>query len=176
MSAAVGTASMIDVGLGEGEVVGAGDLAREAARRGAVVEVDQAALGGLAQHRRQRRLGGGEARAHEIGDADIALEAAHQPVQAVDVLAGLERGEQRLRARIVVGIVERLHRHLQQDLVAFAARASGICSEIAAVGREGERHRSRQLAERVGGAARADAEPADHDRDRAAHSACRDAP
>ena len=112
-----------DVGLGEGQVVGAGDLAGDAARRGAVVDIDQPALGGLAQHRRQRRFRRGEARAHVAGDADIALEAAHQPMQPVDILLGRERGQQRLRAGIVVGIVERLHRRLQQHFVIFRARA-----------------------------------------------------
>ena len=52
-----------------------------------------------------------------VGDADVALEAAHQPMQAVEVLIHAERGQQRLRAGIVVGIVERLHRRLQQHLV-----------------------------------------------------------
>ena len=38
-----------DVGLGEGQVLAAGDLAGDAARRSAVVDIDQPALGGLAQ-------------------------------------------------------------------------------------------------------------------------------
>src|SRR6202000_2490398 len=39
------------LGLGERQVVGAGDLAGHAARRGAVVDEDQPTLGGLFQHR-----------------------------------------------------------------------------------------------------------------------------
>ena len=77
-----------ELGLGERQVVGAGDLAGDAARRGAVVDVDQPAPRGLLQHRRQRLFVRGEARAHEIDDADIALEAAHQPMQAVEILFG----------------------------------------------------------------------------------------
>ena len=74
------------IGLGIGQPVGAGDLAGLAARRGAVIDIDQAAPRHLAQNRRQRRVGSGEARAHEIGNADIALHAAEQPVQAIDIL------------------------------------------------------------------------------------------
>ena len=61
-----------------------------------------------------------------------------------------ERRQQRLRAGIVVGIVERLHRHLQQNLVADAARARDEAVEVGAIGRERERHRARQLAEGIG--------------------------
>ena len=143
----------------------AGDLAGDAARRRAVVHIDQPALGGFAQHRRQRLLGRGEARAHVARDPDIALEPAHQPMQAVDVLLGRERGKQRLRAGIVVGIIERLHRNLQQHFVIFSTRALRQLFEIGAVGRQRECHRRRQFGERIGGAGGADAEPADHDGD-----------
>ena len=91
--------------LREWQIVGAGDPAGDAARIGAVVDKDQPALGGLAQDRSERRLGGGEARSHRVGEADIALEPAHQPVQPVDILLRRERGEQRLRAGIVVRIL-----------------------------------------------------------------------
>jgi hypothetical protein len=47
-------------------------------------------------------------RAHHVGDADIALEAAHQPVHAIEILIPAERGQERLRAGIVVGIAARL--------------------------------------------------------------------
>ncbi len=86
-------------------------------------------------------------------------------MQAVEVLRGVDRGQQRVRSRIVVGIVERLHRNLQHHLVAGLARACDLALEVAAIGREGERDRARQLAQRVGGGVRADAQPADHDRD-----------
>ena len=133
--------------------------------RRAVVDIDQAALRRLLQHRRQRRLGCGEARAHEIGDADIALEPAHQPVQAVDVLLGRQRDQQRLRARIVVGIVERLHRDLQQHLVAVVARLRHRAVDLEAVRAERECHRARQLAHGRLRRGAADAEAVDDDRD-----------
>ncbi len=101
-----------DLGSGERQIVGAGDLAGETARRRAVVNVDEPPPRGFLQHRRQSRFGRGEARAHVIGDADVALEAAHQPIQAIGILIEAQRGQQRLRAGIVVGVVERLHRCL----------------------------------------------------------------
>jgi len=67
-------------------------------------------------------------------------------VHAVDVLLGRERGQQGLRPRIVVGIVERLHRQLQQDLVAFAARARRQALEVASVRRQREADRPGSLA------------------------------
>ena len=79
--------------------------------------------------------------------------------------SGVNRGEQRLRAGIVVGIVERLHADLQQHLVALAARARDPAFQIDAVGRERIGHGGRKFRERLGGAVRADAEPLDHDRD-----------
>ena len=78
---------------------------------------------------------------------------------------GGERGEQRLRAGIVVRIVERLHADLQQHLVVLAARARDPALDVDAVRHERERHRRGQLGERLGGAVRADAEPFDDDRD-----------
>ena len=103
--------------------------------------------------------------AHEIGDPGIALEAAEVPVQPVEILLGVERREQGLRARIVVGIIERLHRDLQQDLVALRARPLGQFGGIGAIGRKCQRHRRRQFHDGVGGLGGADAKAADHDGD-----------
>ena len=86
------------------------------------------------------------------------------PVQPVDVLLGAERRQQGLRAGVVVGIVERLHRNLQQDLMALRARPLGQFRGIRAVGRKGQRHRGWQLHDGVGGLGRADAKAADDDR------------
>ena len=86
-------------------------------------------------------------------------------MQPVDVLRRRQRRQQGLRTGIVVRIIERLHRHLQQHLMAFAARARDPARKVVAIGGEGERHRSRQLAERLECAGRADAEPFDDDRD-----------
>ena len=151
--------------LGEGQVAGAGDLARQAARRAAVLHIDQSALGGLAQHRRERCIRCREAAPHVVGDAHIALHAAHQPMQPLEVLVGIERCQQGLRPRIVVRIVEGLHRHLQQHLVPAVARPRRQTLEIGPVGREPEGHRARKLGERIAGAERADPEPGHHDGD-----------
>ena len=115
----------------------------DAARRGAVVEIAEPALGRLADDRLHHRIGGHETRAHEIGDPGIALEPAEVPVQPVEILLGRKRREQGLRAGIVVGIVERLHRNLQQDLVALRARPLGQLGGIGAIGRKRQRHRRR---------------------------------
>ena len=87
------------------------------------------------------------------------------PVHPVEILFGVERGQQGLRAGIVVGIVERLHRNLQQDLVTLRPRPFGELAGIRAIGRERQRHRRRQLHDGVGGLGGADAEAADHDGD-----------
>ena len=86
------------------------------------------------------------------------------PVQPIEILLGAERREQGLRAGVVVGIVERLHRNLQQDLVALRARPLGQFGGIRAVGRKRQRHRGRQLHDGVGGLGRADPKAADDDR------------
>ena len=109
-----------DIGLGEGKVLAAGDLCSKTAGRSAVIHLDQAAFGHFAQHRSQCLFGGGELAAHIIYQPDITLYPAHQPVEAVDILLVGERGEQRARAGIVVGVVERFHRRLQKQLRAFA--------------------------------------------------------
>jgi hypothetical protein len=66
---------------------------------------------------------------------------------------------------IVVGIIERLHRNLQQNLVALCARAFGQFGGIRAIGRKRQRYRGRQFHDRVSGLGRADAETRDHDGD-----------
>jgi hypothetical protein len=70
-----------------------------------------------------------------------------------------------LRAGIVVRIVERLHRRLQQNLVAGAARAPGKMIDVVAIRHKGKRHRAGQLADGVIADAGADAKPADDERD-----------
>jgi hypothetical protein len=88
-------------------------------------------------------LGRREPRAHVVHHADIAVETAHQPLQAVDILFAGQRRQERLRTRIVVGIIERLHRDLQQDFVAVRACAGDRIFEVAAIGHERERDRAR---------------------------------
>ena len=58
---------------------------------------------------------------------------------------------ERVRAGIVVRVIERLHRDLEHDLVAVVA-GTPTPFEIAAVGREGQRDRSGQLGDRLRGA------------------------
>jgi hypothetical protein len=154
-----------DIGMSKRQVLRAGRLRRDAARRRAVVDIDQAAMREFLQHRRQRRVRRRETRAHQVGDADIALHARHQPLQAVDVLRAGQRGQQGLRSGVVVGIIERLHRRLQQQLVAAGAGVGRDGDEVGAVGRERQRHRRRQGVDRLVGRRRADAEAADDQRD-----------
>ena len=77
---------MVEIGLGERHRLGGRQGGGGAARRGAVVEIAEAALGRLADDRLHHGVGGDETRAHEIGDPGIALEAAEVPVQPVDIL------------------------------------------------------------------------------------------
>ena len=86
-------------------------------------------------------------------------------MQAIDILLGRHRGEQRLRAGIVVGIVERLHADLEQHLMALAARARDPTLEVGAIGDERIGDRGGKLRQRFGGAVRPDAQALDHDRD-----------
>src|SRR5579872_2959589 len=143
------------IGLGKGQIVGAGDASSNAPGVGAVVDKYQPALFGLLQHRGEGLFGGGESRAHHADEPHIALEPGHQPVQPINVLLRGKRREQRLWARIVVGIIKRLHRHLEQDFVARGARTSSQPG-IAAVGHESKGYRAWQLGDRLGGVFSAD--------------------
>jgi len=72
----------------------------------------------------------------------------------------------RLRAGIVVGIIKRLHRRLQQNFVALrAARADRGALDVGAVGHEGQRHGTGQAIDRLLGQIGADAETRDDDSD-----------
>jgi len=66
-----------------------------------------------------------------------------------EILLGRERGQKRLRAGIVVRIVEWLHRRLQQNFVTGAARAPGEMIDVVAVRHEGQRHGAGQLADGI---------------------------
>src|SRR5262249_37283952 len=150
--------------FGEREIVAAGHARRDAAGIGAVVDEDKPALGGLAQDRREGLLGRREARTHRSRDTDIALEAAHQPIEPFKILFGGERGQKRLGAGIVVRIVEGLHRRLQQYFVTGAARAPGKMIDVVAVRHEGKRDGAGQLADGLIADRGADAEAADDER------------
>jgi hypothetical protein len=66
---------------------------------------------------------------------------------------------------IVVGIVEGLERHFEEELVAGGARRTGGAIEGAAVRREGESHVLRQAVDGVERSLLVEAEPGDDDRD-----------
>ena len=84
-------------------------------------------------------------------------------MQPVDVLLRLGGHDQRMRARIVVRIIERLHRDLKHDLVASLARARDEALQADPIGREGEGHGRGQLGDGVRGHVLAEAKPADQD-------------
>ena len=87
------------------------------------------------------------------------------PEQPIEILLGAERREQGLRPGVVVGIVERLHRDLQQHLMALRAGALHQLAGIGAVRRKRQRHRRRQFHDGIGGLGSANPEAADDDRD-----------
>ena len=155
ISSGVGTELIATSALVKGQVIGARQASCDAPRVGAVVDKYQAALFDLLQHRGEGLFGGGESRAHHADEPHIALEPGHQPVQPINVLLRGKRREQRLWARIVVGIIKRLHRHLEQDFVARGARTSSQPG-IVAVGHESEGHGAGQLGDRLGGVFGAD--------------------
>ena len=59
-------------------------------------------------------------------------------MKPIDVTARVQIGEQSVRPRIVVGIIEGLHWDLQKDFMAIGARTIGPGLQVAAVGCEGE--------------------------------------
>jgi hypothetical protein len=152
------------VGGGRGQAERRRDRAGEAARRRAVVDIEQAARGDLAERRGQRARVGGELAAKMIDDAGVADEPPHLPAQRIEVVGVGSAGQQRVRAGIVGGIGEGLHRRLQQDLVAGFARRRRFALEVVAVGGEAERDGRRQPRDRVGGAGGVEAEAADQER------------
>ena len=92
----------------------------------AVIDEAEAAGGQILQHRFQRPGLAHQLGAHEVHGPDESRKPAHRPGGPVEVLAGAGRGQERLRTGIAVGIVERLHRQLEQDLVAGLAGPAGL--------------------------------------------------
>ena len=120
------------------------DRLRLAARRRAVIEVEQPALADLAQKRQERPLVAGEARAHVVHHAGIGGHAAEVPAQILVARPPVGRDEQGVLAGILLRIARRLQRDLQDDLVAFRARLVDPALQARPVGREGERDALRQ--------------------------------
>ena len=122
-----------------GEIDLRGDLGDEAAGRGAVVDEAEATR---FEGRKDRREGGlvrDEARALIVHDADIAGEAAQQPLQARDIFRRCERGQQRVGTGIVLRIAIGLHRQFEEHFVARLTRLGDPTLQIVAIGREGKR-------------------------------------
>ncbi len=94
---------------------------RARARRGAVVEEAEAAAADLAQDRIEGGGVAGEARAHEVHHPDRAGHPGEHEGQRRRS-RGLRPRQQGLGARIVVGIVEGLHRRLHHHLVRASRR------------------------------------------------------
>ncbi|MEY9329072.1 hypothetical protein ABIA20_006106 [Sinorhizobium fredii] len=97
--------------------------------------------------------------------AGVVGDLAHAAVQLGKVLGGAAGKEKSVRTRVVVRVVEGLHRNLQQQLVAVAPRILHPALQAVAGSGEGERHLRRQV---VDGALRsrlAEAEAADDQAD-----------
>ena len=165
IASAVGAASSTTSAAAAGRFNGRGDFAGEAARRGAVVEIVEAARRDLGQNGRKGAGIGGELAAEIVRDPDIAGKSRHQPMQRFQVLGFGGRGRQRVRAGIGGRIAERLHRRLQQHFVARLARPRRVALEVGAVRGEGERNGGGKLGDRGDRAFLVEAESADHDGD-----------
>ena len=94
------------------------ELVADRLRRGARVEEHQAARLELAQHRLHARSEGGEAAAHVVVDADIAVEAVERRRHALAQLGVGQRHQQRVGSGI--GAAVGLHRQMQHQLLARA--------------------------------------------------------
>ena len=115
---------------------------------------------------------GGETPAHEAGDSGVTLEAAHVPVKPRDDFARRRLRAQHVRSGLLRLGAEALHGSLQKRLVALLPRLRRKLDDVAAVGREPERHVGGQRVDGGRGRARVQAHAADEDADlrRAARS------
>ena len=105
----------------------------------------------------------GEAAAHVVVDADIAGEAVEAPRQPLQQLA--VRGADRQGVRPGIDLVaERLHRHMQHQLVPLGAGARRHVGDAVGIGHERQRDDAGQVDRQLGMAAR-DADIVEHDRD-----------
>ncbi len=138
------------------------DLVADRLRRGARIEEHQAASLELAQHRLHAGPEGGEAAAHVVVDADIAVEAVERRRRALLDLGVAQRHQERIGAGI--GATGGLHRQMQEEFVAPRPRGARLVAQILGVGQERHGERARQLP----GTLRArpvDADIVDHDGD-----------
>jgi len=68
-----------------------------------------------------------------------------------------------MRSGVAVRVIERLHGHLEHDLVSRLPRAGRSPRDIGPIGREGKGYGGRQPRDRVGRRGVADTESSDHD-------------
>jgi len=100
---------------------GAGQAGDGLAMRGAVIDKGQAPLAHGHHEGQHRGLGGQELAAQIIGHAEIAGAAGQDPLDPLGGVGGVGVGLQGIGAGIVGDGVERLHRRLDQHLVAIGA-------------------------------------------------------
>ncbi len=115
------------------------------ARRGAVIEIIQAALSDLAQHRREGFGLGCKTRAHIIHHTGIIGHPRQRPQQGSPVLAGTIIHRQRIATGIDARIVERLHRQLQHKFMTVLPGRLHPALQTVALRRKSERDFRRKL-------------------------------
>src|SRR5215469_14065993 len=98
-----------------------------------------------------------------VVDPNKTVEAAEPPTQPLKELIARQAGEKPVRTGIGM-TVDRLHRHVQKQLVTAAPRRGGLLGEVARVGHERHGQRTAQ-SNRLGGAGPIEAEIVEHDRD-----------
>ena len=131
-------------------------------RRGARIEEHQAAPLELAQHRLHAGPEGGEAAAHVVVDAGIAVEAVERRCVRWRNLGVGERHQQRIGPGI--GAAGGLHGQMQHQFVAPRPRRARLVAQILGVGQERQGERARQFPGALG-ARPVDADIVDHDGD-----------
>ncbi len=99
---------------------------RDGIGRGAGIEEHQAARLGLGHDQRHDVAIGGHQAAHMVVEADRARHPVHGPTHSAYDLALIERDQQGVGAWIVGEAFDRLHGHVQQNLVAGVPRLGGL--------------------------------------------------
>lgn len=125
-----------DLACGVGHSGGAGEPCRDAARRSARIQEQQAAAGELGHDPPHRRRLGGQAAAHVIADADVERHAGQRPFEPATHLARAEPRQLRVGLGIG-GAVLRLHRYVDQDFVPGGAGAVGLRPDSLGIGQVG---------------------------------------
>ena len=153
------------IGLGESGGAGAGYLGRHGLGADAIVVEIKPAPRQIGHGRRHHFGIGQKALAQQIGDAGIAGEARQAPGQALQVGIFVNPGAQRVRARITVRKIKRLHRHFQQDFMSELAGFIHPMLHIAGIGCEPQGDAGRQAGQCSRGGLGADAQTRHHNGD-----------